>query len=348
MSSDTKTDPTSPSFAEIAGASPVSEAALTPVHSNYVPAQIEKHLEFLDFNSHGDLLIGASSLTTRYWTGSIWCFKKGVTENDAINPARCITGLDIGTGVIDGHFIRDKQSVIGLDSGGVVLMGLTKEQDGDSITYYLEQQAEVMEHDDMLTGINTWKDGSIASVGLDNRLNIISPTMALVNSYQPVHSRFVSGVSCSQTLNVVATCSLEGAVRIWDSRQPKPARSVGELESEGCGSLEWCDDQNLIVGSMAGDLVLLDIRGKEKGLRFKFMDRPITRMKWSPERNMLAVAGDDVTTIVVRRIEGQLKTVMQDSLHSDYVRGLSWVSSDNLWSVGWDHKVKSRVIGECS
>ena len=41
-----------------------------PVHLNYVPAKINKHINFLDFNT-----IGCSSLVARYWTGQLWNFK---------------------------------------------------------------------------------------------------------------------------------------------------------------------------------------------------------------------------------------------------------------------------------
>ena len=71
---------------------PLPESQLKPVHSNYVPAQVsgsmnilsnlrelkitflqmEKHIEFLDFSSTGDLMLGTSSLVTRYWIGQLW------------------------------------------------------------------------------------------------------------------------------------------------------------------------------------------------------------------------------------------------------------------------------------
>ena len=71
------------------------QGSLTAVHSNYVPAVMEKHLEFLGFNSSGDLIVGASSLTTRYWSGSLWYYRKGVAEEDLTNPEMCLTGLDL-------------------------------------------------------------------------------------------------------------------------------------------------------------------------------------------------------------------------------------------------------------
>ena len=77
---------------------PVPESQLKPAHSNLVPPQVcvsrgfhtfdssfysvceltnefvqmEKHIEFLDFSNTGDLILGTSSLVTRYWIGQLW------------------------------------------------------------------------------------------------------------------------------------------------------------------------------------------------------------------------------------------------------------------------------------
>jgi len=332
----------SPSFAEVAGASPISEGSLTAVHSNYVPAQMEKHLEFLDFNSSGDLIVGASSLTTRYWSGSLWYYKKGVVEEDITNPEMCLTGVDLQTGVLDGRFVQDKQMVLGLDSGGLVMVTLTREQDGDRVTHYLEQQTAVVEHEDILTGLDLWEmDGSVATVGADQRLNIFSPSLALVHTFHPAHARFISSVACSSMPHILATASREGVVRVWDTRQTRPARTVYRSETRPPSCITWSGEQEIVVGSSTGDLIVLDTRGKGKENLFQdqIFDREVSRFRWSPDRSRLAVAEDDVKVGVVRVKEGQVVVEMVDTRHTDYVRGLAWSGSDTLWSAGWDHKV---------
>jgi len=336
-----------PSFAEVAGSSPVSEGSLTPVHSNYVPAQMEKHLEFLDFNSSGDLIVGASSLTTRYWSGSLWYYRQGVAEEDITNPEMCLTGLDLETGVLDGRFVQDKQMVLGLDSGGVVMVNLTKEQDGDRVTYYLEQQTSVVEHEDILTGLDVWEmDHSVATVGADQRLNIFSPSLALVHTFHPAHARFISSVACSSLPSILATASREGTVRVWDTRQARPARTVYRNETRPPSCITWSGEQEIVVGSSTGDLMVVDTRGKgtENLHQDHIFDREITRMRWSPDRSRLAVAEDDVKVGVVKVTKGQIEVEMVDSRHTDYVRGLAWSGSDTLWSAGWDHKVFSHQV----
>jgi len=337
----------SPSFAEVAGASPVSEGSLTAVHSNYVPAQMEKHLQFLDINANGDLIVGASSLTTRYWTGSLWYFKKGVMEEDITNPEMCLTGVDLETGVLDGKFVQDEQMVLGLDSGGVVMVTLTKEQDGDRVTHYLEQQSAVVEHEDILTGLDVWEmDHSVATVGADQRLNIFSPSLALVHTFHPAHARFISSVACSSLPSILATASREGSVRVWDTRQARPARTVYRNEIRPPSCITWSGEQEIVVGSSTGDLMVVDTRGKgtENLYQGQIFDREVTRMSWSPDRSRLAVVGNDVKVVVVKVKVGQMEVELEDSRHTDYVRGLAWSGPGSLLSAGWDHKVLSHQL----
>ena len=140
-----------------------------------------------------------------------------MAEEDITNPEMCLTGLDLKTGVLDGRFVQDKQMVLGLDSGGVIMVTLTKEQDGDRFIYYLEQQTVAVEHEDILTGLDTWEmDGSVATVGADQRLNIFSPSLALVHTFHPAHARFISSVACSTLPRPMSWPPPAG--RVWDTR----------------------------------------------------------------------------------------------------------------------------------
>ena len=77
---------------------PSPETQLKPVHSNYVPAQVDKHLEFLDFPSSGYLVVGRSSLTTRYWPDQPWYYSRaghGDKVETATDPTICLTGTKL-------------------------------------------------------------------------------------------------------------------------------------------------------------------------------------------------------------------------------------------------------------
>lgn len=351
-----------PTYAEVGGpgeqAGPgasstdtVSEAELTPVHSNYVPGQMEKHLDFLDFNNAGDLVVGCSSLTTRYWTGQLWYYSNTrLTEagSPVTDPARSVTGVDLETGVVDGRFLTDTQLLVGLDSGALALVTLTKERDGDRLTHYLEVQSPVVEHDDQMLGLDLWKAGGetlAASVGADLRLNVWGPNLTLLHSYLPAHHRLPTGVACSPTEpRTVATASQDGTVKVWDIRQEKPCVTVHRSPQCPPACLTW-EGANLVVGTRSGALLTLDPRtpGKEPLITSQFFDREVRRLRWDSARKRLAVTADDSVVKVVEVRDTAVVEVYQDRRHNDYVRGLAW-AGDTLWSAGWDTKVLSHTL----
>jgi len=330
---------------------PVSEAELTPVHSNYVPAQVEKHLDFLDFNSAGDLVVGSSSLNTRYWTGQLWYYTKDrLSEpgSPATDPTRCLTGVDMETGVVEGRFLSLTQLVVGLDSGGLALVTLTKERDGDRLTHYLEIQNPVVEHEDQLLGLDLWPEGGdclAASVGADLRLNVWGPNLSLLHSYLPAHERLITGVACSPTEpHTAATASQDGTVKVWDTRQPKPCLTVHRSPLCPPSCLAWAHS-NLVIGTRSGALLTLDPRapGTEPLVTSQFFDREVRRLRWNSAGTVLAVTADDSVVKAVEIRDRAVVEVYQDRRHTDYVRGLAW-SGDTLWSAGWDTKVFSHTL----
>jgi len=326
------------------------EGAAKHVHSNYVPAQLEKHLQFIDFNTSGDFVVGCSSLNTRYWTGSLWCYKSGTEAGDVVNPDKCLTGLDLETGVFEGRFVREDEVVLGLDSGGVMMVNLTSDQEGDKVTSYLEQGVSTVEHDDMLTGLDIWtRDGSVATVGLDNRLCVYNPGLGLLHSYSPVHSGQVTSVSCDQTReHVLATCSRnnDSCVRVWDTRQSKPASTV--WRSADChqppSSLTWLPgSDSLLVGHVTGHVSLIDLRSTNQQVtRVSAGNRPVYRLRVRGE--LVGVAQDDAVVSVIRVKDQSLEIVLAETKHSDFVRGLAWSQDQTLWSVGWDKSVQTYKL----
>ena len=65
----------------------------------------------------------------------------------------------------------------------------------------------------------------------------------------------------------------------------------------------------------------------------------IFRQRLSPCGNKLAVAMDDAVVSVLKISDGSLETLMSETQHGDFVRGLAWKDTNTLWSAGWDHAV---------
>ena len=334
---------------------PQAPAVTTPttVLSNYVPPQLERHIQFMDFNSKGDLFLGTSSLTSRFWTGSLWYYGAGL-EPDNINSDSCMTGVHTATGVLDGRFLKDDLMVVGLDSGGIELVRLTHEEEEEEgsgvkeVRYYLEEQSPLEEHDDLLTGLDLFSDGSLATVGADNKICVWDSQTALSLQYKPAHSGILSDVSCHRTdNNLLSTCSrsVDCSVRLWDTRKAKAATTLAILEEESPSSVSWVGEQYLVVGCLTGSLVMLDTRNNNSLVTsINNNNRPVYNARLSPDATRLAVCYNDTMVDVVRISEGKLEVELRETKHSDFVRGLAWADNNTVWSGGWDQAVHSYKL----
>ena len=295
--------------------------------------------------------MGCSSLNTRYMTGSLWYYRAGTSPEEVTNPESCLTGVDTETGVLDGRFVRNDQVVVGLDSGGLVMVTLTRDEDGDKMTHYLECHTATVEHDDILTGLDTWtRHNTVATCGLDNKLCVYNPALVMVQAYEPLHGGHVSGITCNQSSEtVMATCSrnVDMSVRVWDTRQSMPATTVARMTEHPPSSVTWADDKTLVVGSDTGRLTRLDTRGAAGQRELDSVsvgDRPVYRVRLAPGGNKMAVAGDDVEVSVVSLETGGMEVAKLESRHKDYVRGLAWSDDTSLWSAGWDARVDKYTV----
>lgn len=80
-------------------------AAPAVAHSNYVPQKMERNFTSLHFSRSGALLLGCTSMTAEFWTGSVWYFKDPAA---APSVKGCLTGLDMDAGLSDAAFLDDQ------------------------------------------------------------------------------------------------------------------------------------------------------------------------------------------------------------------------------------------------
>ncbi|KAK8378612.1 hypothetical protein O3P69_011242 [Scylla paramamosain] len=86
------------------------------------PCQVDKCIDFVAVNQHGHLLMGSSSLTGRYWGGSLWYY-----DDPALAPdvEKCKAGYETTSGMADGAFLdNDKTVIVGQDCGAVQFMSV--------------------------------------------------------------------------------------------------------------------------------------------------------------------------------------------------------------------------------
>ena len=72
----------------------------------------------LKFNVHffadGGLLLGASSLSYRYWVGSLWYF---ADASQAPNVEKCNAGVELECGINDAEWIDNARVFAASDTG---------------------------------------------------------------------------------------------------------------------------------------------------------------------------------------------------------------------------------------
>lgn len=308
-----------------------------------LPNHVEKYLDFLDVSDDGFLLLGCSSLTERYWTGSLWYF---IEPEAAPNVEKCLTGIDCESGVCDGKFLTDQQKVIvGEDSGNIQVLALSEV--ADEHTFHFSLSASACDHDNYVTSVSVFKGKSQAVSGSADYVIKVWDVDGLVahHTYRPAHSNQVSCVATQPVdgSEVFASCSLDGLALLWDSRNPKPASEL--LKEFAMTSIEWLPTANhcLAVGNIAGDISFVDIRQpRQKTSKIGCLRRPIHRMCFDRGNlNKLAVCGDQ-EMIKILDCNDLVNPVVSyvDERHTDFVRGLSWHPKTNvLFSCAWDKKV---------
>ena len=160
----------------------------------------------------------------------------------------------------------------------------------------------------------------------------------------------MSGVACNQSSeNIVATCSknVDMSVRVWDTRESKPARTVARMTEHPPSTLAWADERTLVVGSVTGTLTRLDTRagaGQSVLDTVSVEDRLVFRLRPAPGGKRMAVASDDVGVSVVSMEAGGMSVAKVESGHRDFVRGLAWTSDTRLWSASWDTRVEQHTV----
>ena len=67
--------------------------------------------------SDGGLLLGASSLTGRYWLGSLWYYQQPEAAPDV---EKCTAGVQLEAGLSDAKWVTNNKVLVGLDTGRMI------------------------------------------------------------------------------------------------------------------------------------------------------------------------------------------------------------------------------------
>lgn len=315
------------------------------------PAQVETHLDFISLNKNGELLLGCSSLTGRYWGGGLWYYKD---PQNAPHIEKSNAGYELNAGVAVGAFLDgEKTFMIGQDGGTVEFFQIeTKENEPVIVS-----QAQIEEHHDTVLTLGVTCDGKSALTGsADMCIKVWDVSASLVKRHlSPAHSGQITSLDPHPTHpQVFVSAAMDGNVLLWDLRCEKPASCIYRDVGIRPECVAWIEGGSgvengfgrLVVGTVGGNIALRDSAKYTHDLAsIDVLNRPIYRLLTNPYKtNQVAVCGNDSKVIVID-IDGEAMKIKYNSdKHSDFVRGLAWKGKNQLLSCGWDKAVHEHTI----
>ncbi|XP_064618136.1 methylosome protein WDR77-like [Liolophura sinensis] len=307
-----------------------------------IPAAMDRHLDVLQSHKDGGILLGASSLTGRYWLGSIWFY-----ENPDLAPdvEKCTAGVQLEAGISDLQWVDDTRVLVALDTGGIELWHLV-----DNFHTFTHLQTAT-EHDDVVSTVSVSCDKKRAASGSYDRCIKVWDLASnkSVHSYRG-HADMVSVVAYSHSQpDVFISCSQDDNLLLWDTRKPRPARQIDKRCLEACPTCVcWKPDNDytLGVGSEMGELCVLDTRkDSDKPLYGTPHRRAVHRLQFSTHSPSLLASVSDDSSVALSQIDSSsFKLLYKDTEHQDFVRGVCWVSTVKVYTCGWDSAVKRHLV----
>lgn len=318
-----------------------------------VPSCVPRNYDVIRFWEDGSLLLGASDLTGRIWTGALCHFQ----DPEKTDLQYCNTTKDVEFGICDGIVLPSDDSsykaAIGYDCGGIELIELSSDET-ESEGPIFTNTAYSCEHDDAVISLSlTANKQKIVSGSFDRSLKIWDlDSMVACATYSGAHWNIVLKVDCHPESNdLIASCARDGRVLMWDTRLPRPASMINVNFSKAVPtSVKWQPNHGmkLLIGDEIGAMVMVDIRNTNGYLnKIVTNERGIFNLEFSPWSDQkVAVCGDDTTVSVLNVMENRLEaSYVDNNSHNDFIRGLAWHPlSRKLYTCSWDQSIKGHLI----
>ncbi|XP_071993800.1 methylosome protein WDR77 [Engystomops pustulosus] len=304
------------------------------------PACMESQLGVVRYRRDGTMLLSASSLNSRTWGGSIWVFKD---PTGAPNESLCTAGVQTETSIADAAWVLERGILVAADSGAVELWELL---DNESL---LVNKFTKYEHDDIVTSVSVFPAGTLAVSGSkDFSVQIWDLSQKTPLKAYKAHSGQVNCVStCPGKEDVFLSCGEDKRVLLWDTRNPKPAKSINVCASNVSPTyVIWHPnkDDTFACGDETGTVYIVNLKNPESAQAVEAHSRSITGLAYSDHSSpLLASISEDCSVVVLNSDSSE---VFKDQTHQDFITGVAWSPTDlsSFTTVGWDHKVLHHSV----
>lgn len=308
------------------------------------PAAMDRHLEVIQCHPEGGVLLGASSLTGRYWLGSLWYYQNPEAAPDV---EKCTAGVQLEAGLSDAKWVLNSKVFVGLDTGGVALWELT-----DNFNTFIQQHS-CTEHDDLVSSVCVCVGSKRAlSASHDRSVKVWDlESLKSLHTYT-AHSGAIRSIdSHPSEPDIFLSTSQDGSILMWDLRKQKPVTKIDTSPLEDLPTcITWQPGQGHVfgVGSEAGQVVVKDKRAAVcSTVSYTPHRRAVKRLQFSPIRtSVLASISEDCSVAVTCINEEMASQIYSNNAHRDFVQGVSWSADNRLYTCGWDGRVFTHTLTE--
>lgn len=283
--------------------------------------KFKQHIDSVDVSSSGHrVIISLSSLEGNTWDGSLKLLNGEGVE---------ICSKHSTAGISTVRFSGSRLLLAARDDGNVMMYSSDK----------LDEMQVFEAHDDIVScvAVDPHNETRFATCGWDGAIHLWdwrlhSAKKMPVTSYINCHNGHVNEVKFSPfDPHSFISVGRDGLLRVWDKRAALSSGCSGIVnvgQTISCISYESSDEKILLVGTDAGDISLLDLRGGGPcpviSVNRTHQAR-VRRIVASPslESKQFVSASDDKTYVICTR--NNASVTQQKRYASDYLRcSLNW------------------------
>lgn len=199
------------------------------------------HLEGISLNASGAVVLAASSLTGRLWSGSLSVFRTCLDAND---PEKAVAFGSCEASIADVQWLSQNVVLAASDSGAVELWEVV---DGTS---QLQLVSMVYEHDASVRCVSVAPSAEpdfFLSGGDDCSISVwrLDSGMPVSERRLKAHTRGVTGLGCvmGSDERLFASCARDDRAMLWDLRQQRPAVALASTSGANC--VCWSSDSRV-------------------------------------------------------------------------------------------------------
>lgn len=304
-----------------------------------MPQQYSQYLDVVESNSDGGIILGTCDRTSRLWHCSLWYYLPTSSGEELQDASHCGSAVGLQTGVNDVVFVSNKIIVAACDSGSVACWEVNDDQEPFLPLW------EAREHDHLVSSLAFYeKQQHVISAGYDGivKIWVLDDDVGNCSHTYKGHSDIIYTVDHHQTKPIFITCSMDGYVIVWDTRQPKPAHRYENL-SPGPVCVRWQPgtEHTIAVGDSSGSVEIRDLRSTDSGYlkRFKEFDRPVNVLEFSPHCPSLLATGGENSTVRLFDLDHESGKSVYTYNHKDYIRSAAWRSATELLTASYEGKL---------